>query len=89
MYSGITGESLKAFCPGSAVESFDASLADHVDPQGHGQWRESTFPSTVLQLLKENASHSAASLVEDCMVQLTLQGIMSKFPVLYIFSKLL
>ncbi|XP_053408690.1 dynein axonemal assembly factor 8-like isoform X2 [Mercenaria mercenaria] len=73
---GITGEGLKAFCPGSASESFDASLADHVDPQGHGQWRECTFPSTILQLLKENASHSAASLVEDCMVQLTLQGIM-------------
>ncbi|XP_060589717.1 dynein axonemal assembly factor 8-like [Ruditapes philippinarum] len=73
---GITGDGLKAFCPGSAAESYDASLAGHVDPQGHGQWRESTFPSTILQLLKENASHSAASLVEDCMVQLTLQGIM-------------
>jgi len=42
------------------------------------QSRESVFPSTLLQLLKENAAHSAASLVEDCMVQLTLHGIMGK-----------
>ncbi|XP_052272728.1 dynein axonemal assembly factor 8-like isoform X2 [Dreissena polymorpha] len=74
---GITGAGLKTFCPGSLTsESFDASLAGHVDPQGHRRWVESTFPSTILQLLKENATHSAASLVEDCMVQLTRQGIM-------------
>ena len=42
------------------------------------QARDSVFPSTLLQLLKENAAHSAASLVEDCMVQLTLHGIMGK-----------
>ncbi|XP_052805856.1 dynein axonemal assembly factor 8-like isoform X2 [Mya arenaria] len=76
---GIAGKGLQTFCPGSlAAESYDASLAGHVDRQGEGQWEESTFPSTILQLVKENASHSAASLVEDCMVQLTLQGIMGK-----------
>lgn len=73
----MSSEGFKTFCPGSAVaESFDGSLVSHVDREGHSQWAESTFPSTILQLLKENASHSAASLVEDCMVQLTLHGIM-------------
>ena len=76
---GISKEGFKKFCPGSTTaESFDGSLVGHIDREGHGQWAESTFPSTVLQLLKENASHSAASLVEDCMVQLTLHGIMGK-----------
>lgn len=73
---GISESGLRAFCPGSHVDSYDASLANHIDPQGHSQWRESVYPSTILQLLKENASHSAASLIEDCMVQLTMQGIM-------------
>ena len=39
---------------------------------------ESVYPCTLLLLQKENATHGVASLVEACMVQLTLQGIMGK-----------
>lgn len=68
---GISESSLKAFCPGFVPESFEVA---YVDP--NGQMPEASMPATIFQLLKENASHNAASLIEDCVVQLTLQGIM-------------
>lgn len=43
---------------------------------------ESVYPCTLLLLQKENATHGVASLVEACMVQMTLQGIMGKINVM-------
>ena len=60
------------------MEILDEILSGHVDHHKKGI-HEAVFPSTIFQLRKENASHSAASLIEDCMVQLSLQGIMGKF----------
>ncbi|KAK3592482.1 hypothetical protein CHS0354_014980 [Potamilus streckersoni] len=79
---GIAGESLGSFCPGTEATSdslvtFEEALTDHHDHLKQGKQQEADFPSTILQLQKENASHNAASLIEACMVQLTLQGIMN------------
>ncbi|KAL3885198.1 hypothetical protein ACJMK2_025289 [Sinanodonta woodiana] len=79
---GITGGSLDSFCPGTGATSdslgtFEEALTDHHDHLKQGKQQEADFPSTILQLQKENASHNAASLIEACMVQLTLQGIMN------------
>ena len=58
--------------------SFDEALAEHLNPHKQSKQLESAHPSTIFQLEKENASHSAASLVEACMVQMTMQGIMGR-----------
>lgn len=46
---------------------------------------ESVYPCTLLLLQKENATHGVASLVEACMVQMTLQGIMGKTGIMYMW----
>ena len=83
-FPGISGKSLHAFCPGTSSQvpgsdSFDPTLVEHLDPHKQVKQIEATHPSTIFQLEKENSSHSAASLVEACMVQMTMQGIMGEF----------
>ena len=75
---------MDAFCPGTSSSapgsgSFDDVLVEHLDPHKHGKQLEAAHPSTIFQLEKENGSHSAASLVEACMVQMTMQGIMGRY----------
>ncbi|KAK3107616.1 hypothetical protein FSP39_018349 [Pinctada imbricata] len=68
---GVSSSQLSAFCP-THSDSSDLDLR----PSSHGC--DPTSPCTVLLLEKENATHSAASLIEACMIQLTLSGTMAK-----------
>ncbi|OWF38942.1 uncharacterized protein LOC110465662 [Mizuhopecten yessoensis] len=71
---GIGSEAVPIFCPGS-VEGVEG--AEFVKVRGSQEKNtEARLPCTLLLLNKENAAHHAASLIEACMVQLTLQGVM-------------
>ncbi|XP_060073808.1 dynein axonemal assembly factor 8-like [Ylistrum balloti] len=73
---GIGSEAVPIFCPGTqTVEGVEgADFVTVLCPQERNQ--EALLPCTLLLLEKENAAHHAASLIEACMVQLTLQGVM-------------
>ncbi|XP_033757946.1 uncharacterized protein LOC117340288 isoform X2 [Pecten maximus] len=73
---GIASEAAPIFCPGTQpVEVVDgADFVRVLCPQERNT--EALLPCTLLLLEKENAAHHAASLIEACMVQLTLQGVM-------------
>ncbi|CAG2255348.1 unnamed protein product [Mytilus edulis] len=64
---GISGETVPTFCPGALHNDVVTDQCKHI---------ESVYPCTLILLQKENASHGVASLIEACMVQLTLQGVM-------------
>lgn len=75
--TGISGETVPTFCPGALHNDVVTDQCKHI---------ESVYPCTLILLQKENASHGVASLIEACMVQLTLQGVMGKtYMVLVIF----
>lgn len=66
---GIDSSLLRAFCPG---------ISDNGVPSQASKHAEATSPCFLLLLEKENAAHNAASLIESCMIQLTLKGLMGK-----------
>ncbi|KAJ8321417.1 hypothetical protein KUTeg_001030 [Tegillarca granosa] len=70
-YLGIDSSVIGVFCPGSS--GFDIESATFSETTDH----QAIAPSTFLQIQKENATHSAASLIEAFMIQLTMQGIMN------------
>lgn len=60
---------LRAFCPGISDDGVPSQASKHA---------EATSPCFLLLLEKENGAHNAASLIESCMIQLTLKGLMGK-----------
>lgn len=66
---GIDSSLLRAFCPGISDDGVPSQASKHA---------EATSPCFLLLLEKENAAHNAASLIESCMIQLTLKGLMGK-----------
>lgn len=67
--AGIDSSLLRAFCPGISDDGVPSQASKHA---------EATSPCFLLLLEKENAAHNAASLIESCMIQLTLKGLMGK-----------
>lgn len=64
---GIDSSLLRAFCPGISDDGVPSQASKHA---------EATSPCFLLLLEKENGAHNAASLIESCMIQLTLKGLM-------------
>lgn len=77
---GIDSSLLRAFCPG---------ISDNGVPSQASKHAEATSPCFLLLLEKENAAHNAASLIESCMIQLTLKGLMGKLTGFSVIGNLL
>ena len=67
--TGIDSSLLSTFCPGFSGFEVPTPTSKHT---------EASSPCFLLLLEKENAAHNAASLIESCMIQLTLKGLMGK-----------
>ena len=68
--TGIDSSLLSTFCPGFSGFEVPTPTSKHT---------EASSPCFLLLLEKENAAHNAASLIESCMIQLTLKGLMGKW----------